>query len=101
MVPPIEQLTPHGHDMQFGTNVLGHFYLTQLLLPTLISSAKSSPDGHARVVVLSSSYHWMAPTPSEGGPVVYESLTEGPLRVKMGTRAMYCQSKAVSGSPFR
>ena len=44
MLPPIEQLTADGYDLQFGTNVLGHYYLTTLLLPTLISTAKVVPE---------------------------------------------------------
>jgi retinol dehydrogenase-12 len=50
MVPPIEQLTADGYDLQFGTNVVGPFYFTKLLLPTLLSTAKNSPDGHARIL---------------------------------------------------
>lgn len=96
MFPPISQLTTHGHDLQFGTNVLGHFYLNQLLLPTLVSSAKSSSDGHVRVVNLSSVGHIGAPSVENGGPVVYETLVEGKRRNKMGTIELYYQSKAVS-----
>lgn len=98
MTCPIDQLTVHGHDMQFGTNVLGHFYLTQLLLPTLLASTKTS-DGHAaRIVNVSSSGHWGAPTVKKGGPVVYDTITDGPKRRKVGSFGMYFQSKAVSGS---
>lgn len=91
----MELLTAHGHDMQFGTNVLGHFYLTQLLLPILISSAKSSNDKHVRVVNVSSNGHWNAPPPTKGGPILYNTLVDGPARNKMATQPMYFQSKAV------
>jgi NAD(P)-dependent dehydrogenase (short-subunit alcohol dehydrogenase family) len=92
------QLTKHGHDLQFGTNTLGHFYLTQLLLPTLISSAKESIDGtgKTRVVNVSSSGHWFAPTPKQGGPIILDSLIDGPKRNTFTTQDMYFQSKAVS-----
>ena len=43
--------TPDGFEQQFGTNYLGHYLLTQLLLPAI---QKAAP---ARVVSLSSSGH--------------------------------------------
>jgi NAD(P)-dependent dehydrogenase (short-subunit alcohol dehydrogenase family) len=50
MAPP-RRLTVDGFASQFGTNHLGHFALTGLLLPTLMSAPKP------RVVTLSSSAH--------------------------------------------
>ncbi|WP_339264720.1 SDR family NAD(P)-dependent oxidoreductase [Paenibacillus sp. FSL W8-0187] len=47
MFPPL-QLTKDGFESQFGGNHLGHFALTGLLLPRLISTPKS------RVITLSS-----------------------------------------------
>ncbi len=51
--------TPHlrtvdGFDLQFGTNHLGHFALTGLLLPQLVAS------GDARVVTVASQAHRIA-----------------------------------------
>ena len=49
------RLTADGFEMQFGTNHLGHFALTGLLLPALL--AGSLREGPARVVTLSSMVH--------------------------------------------
>jgi NAD(P)-dependent dehydrogenase (short-subunit alcohol dehydrogenase family) len=48
MAVPTRELTVDGFERQFGTNVLGHFALTGLLLPALAKS------GAPRVVTLSS-----------------------------------------------
>ncbi|KAK7462220.1 hypothetical protein VKT23_007825 [Stygiomarasmius scandens] len=76
--------------VSFATNVLGHFYLTKLLLPTPISTAESISD-KVRVVTLSSSVPYLAK---------YEfnmaSLKDGPERRKMNPMTMYPQSKTVS-----
>ena len=51
MTPPKYRETPEGHELQFGTNHLGHFALTGLLLPALLKS--ESP----RVVTVASIAH--------------------------------------------
>jgi NAD(P)-dependent dehydrogenase (short-subunit alcohol dehydrogenase family) len=51
MAPPKRQQTKDGFEMQFGTNVLGHFALTGLLLPALERSERP------RVVTLASIAH--------------------------------------------
>ncbi|KAL1746023.1 NAD(P)-binding protein [Schizophyllum fasciatum] len=87
MMTPMEQLTAQGYDAQFGTNVLGHFYLTKLLLPILLQTTKSSPDGHSRVIHTSSMMHWQAET------VDVETLTDTPRRRKASKDLLYGQSK--------
>ena len=47
--------TMDGHDIQFGTNHLGHFLLTNLLLPALRTSAQSGFS--TRIVILTSMAH--------------------------------------------
>ncbi|KAG8747713.1 hypothetical protein FRC10_011840 [Ceratobasidium sp. 414] len=61
MTPPIEMKTATDYDVQFGTNVLGHYLFTTLLLPVLIHTAQTSPRGHVRVVNVASSMHRFAP----------------------------------------
>ncbi len=51
MIPPLGR-TEDGFETQFGTNVLGHFALTGLLLPLL------NRTPHARVVTMASIAHW-------------------------------------------
>ncbi|KZV62174.1 NAD(P)-binding protein [Peniophora sp. CONT] len=53
---PRDKLTPQGYDMTVGTNVLGPFLFTQLLLPIL-----SSPTSKGRVISTSSVTHYFAP----------------------------------------
>ncbi|WP_051950832.1 oxidoreductase [Actinacidiphila yeochonensis] len=52
MAPP-RRTTADGFELQFGTNHLGHFALTGLLLPALVTAPA------ARVVTISSSLHTM------------------------------------------
>ena len=47
--------TEDGFDMQIGTNHLGHFLLTQLLMPLIRKSAASGH--HPRIVIVSSLGH--------------------------------------------
>lgn len=94
MAAPIENLTKDSYDLQFGTNVLGHFHLTSLLLPALLKSPAP------RVINVSSIGHRY---PQSGG-IKFETL-KGP---KKGTwipilafserYAYYGQSKLVRDS---
>jgi NAD(P)-dependent dehydrogenase (short-subunit alcohol dehydrogenase family) len=105
MWTPIEQLTADGYDLQFGTNVLGmtipipqgyvislaspgHFYFTKLLLPTLVATAKTSPDGKTRVVNTASIVH------SFDG-LNFDTFMDSPARTRIGTKVLYNQSKRV------
>jgi NAD(P)-dependent dehydrogenase (short-subunit alcohol dehydrogenase family) len=51
MAPPKRASTLDGYELQFGTNHLGHFVLTGMLLPVLLESP------HARVVTVASVAH--------------------------------------------
>ena len=51
-----------GHDIQLGTNHIGHFLLTKLLLPTLQKTA-AEPHSDVRVVSVASEAFNMSPAP--------------------------------------
>ncbi|KAG9097178.1 hypothetical protein FS749_006886 [Ceratobasidium sp. UAMH 11750] len=92
MVSPVELKTADGYDLQFGTNVLGHYLFTTLLLPTLIHTAQTY--GTARVAHTSSGAHWAAPP----GGINYATLPPNDpqadaARRKMGSAALHAQSK--------
>ncbi|KAJ7613242.1 NAD(P)-binding protein [Mycena polygramma] len=58
--PPPDMLTAQNHDLQFGTNVIGHFFFTELLLPALAKSYEETKIP-ARVLHTSSIGHKFAP----------------------------------------
>ncbi|KXX75638.1 Short-chain dehydrogenase TIC 32, chloroplastic [Madurella mycetomatis] len=55
------QATPEGIEQQFGTNHIGPFLFTNLLLPLLRNAAKTSPPGATRIVSLTSAGHRLSP----------------------------------------
>jgi NAD(P)-dependent dehydrogenase (short-subunit alcohol dehydrogenase family) len=60
MTPPRRMETADGFELQFGTNVLGHFALTALLMPALQQAAAASSTNAAerpRVVTIASIAH--------------------------------------------
>jgi NAD(P)-dependent dehydrogenase (short-subunit alcohol dehydrogenase family) len=56
MAPPKRLETADGFELQFGTNVLGHFALTALLMPALELAATESSD-RPRIVTIASIAH--------------------------------------------
>lgn len=55
------QATPEGIEQQFGTNHIGPFLFTNLLLPLLRKAAETNPPGATRIVSLSSAGHRLSP----------------------------------------
>ncbi|KAJ3520646.1 hypothetical protein NM688_g9131 [Phlebia brevispora] len=86
MWSPLDWLSPDGYDIQWATNVMGHWYLTELLMPALIEGAKTSPDRHARVVTTSSAA-------ANFSTIDYDTFRDGPQRQKLGNVGLYYQSK--------
>ncbi|VDB84628.1 unnamed protein product [Peniophora sp. CBMAI 1063] len=82
---PMDQLTAQGYDMQLGTNVIGHYHFTTLLLPAL--EAASASGEKARVVNTSSSGAYLA------RDFFYDSAKDGPVRRKHNPTDMYLSSK--------
>ncbi|KAJ4124498.1 hypothetical protein NW754_000193 [Fusarium falciforme] len=54
-VPPA--LTKDGYEIQFGTNHMGHAYLTKLLMPVLEKTSQTKVEAKSRVVCLASHGH--------------------------------------------
>jgi len=86
MWAPCELLTADGYDLQFGTNVVGHFFFTKLLIPALVAGKDTSPDHHARVVTTSSGAAY-------GYTLNFDAFKDSPARRRMMTNTLYSQSK--------
>ncbi|KAF8313598.1 NAD(P)-binding protein [Clavulina sp. PMI_390] len=108
---PRSEVTIHGHDVAFGVHVLGHFYLTRLLLPTLLATVTSTP-GEVRIVNMSSNAHFAAPMAKrdKNGNIIdgkaagvwYGTLVKGEERdkVNLDEAVLYPQSKVVRYDSF-
>ncbi|PCH41871.1 NAD(P)-binding protein [Wolfiporia cocos MD-104 SS10] len=83
---PLDLLSTDGYDLQFATNVLGHYYFTKLLLPSLLAGKETAPDHHARIIHTSSSGAYLY-------TINWESFRDGPARRKMSTEQLYYQTK--------
>ncbi len=82
MGPPKRIETADGFELQFGTNVLGHFALTGLLMPALELAAAESADP-PRIVTIASIAH-------KGGRIHFDDLQS---TRSYSPRAAYQQSK--------
>jgi len=88
MIPPVEEITVQNYDTQFGTNVMGHWLFTELLLPALLAATDASPTHEkARVVTVSSSANYL----TKG--IDFEAIADGPKRRKLDTWGLYYNSK--------
>ncbi|EPT02095.1 NAD-binding protein [Fomitopsis schrenkii] len=83
---PTDWLTDDGYDMTFGVNVVGHFLLTQLLMPALEAGKDTSPDHYSRIIWLSSFGSYLS-------TLHWDTLKDTPQRKKVRPEALYAQSK--------
>jgi retinol dehydrogenase-12 len=81
--------TPQGHEIQFGTNHLGHALLLKLLNPPLLSTA-SSTNSLPRVISLSSKGHAHTAALPTGG-IAFPTLKS--LQPELSSVNKYTQSK--------
>ncbi|VDC04425.1 unnamed protein product [Peniophora sp. CBMAI 1063] len=89
---PRDKLTAQGYDMTVGTNVLGPFLFTQLLMPALCHPGAHSNIEKGRVISTSSVTHYFAPHFDT------DVARPGPARDKLGRDALrndvlYAQTK--------
>ncbi|KKY14962.1 putative short-chain dehydrogenase [Phaeomoniella chlamydospora] len=90
MVPPAGSRTPMGHDLEIGTNCLGPFLFTQLLLETMKKSVSLESElSKVRIVWVAS---MMALGTPEGGVIFDKSA--GHPKVLKDKMENYMQSKA-------
>lgn len=56
-----QKTTQEGIEGQFGANHIGHFLLTNLLMPQLLTAARSNASGSTRIINLTSLGHRLSP----------------------------------------
>lgn len=81
-IPKWDQKTEDGIELHFGTNHLGHFLLTRLLMERIEANS-------ARIVIVSSSLH-------QYGKINFETIAKCvdlPNQIKRGRNALYNNSK--------
>jgi retinol dehydrogenase-12 len=86
MTPPAGSTTTQGYELQWGTNVVGHFVLQQLLMPLLIESAKHT---QVRIIWVSSDASGMSPSPDG---IFWDDING--TKTKRLQFSLYAQSKA-------
>jgi retinol dehydrogenase 12 len=95
MQPPAGSKTKQGYEIQWGTNVVAHFLLSQFLMPVLLATAKTAPEGTVRAVWTSSDGHHLYSPKPDG--VDWEDIkVRKPVDWKPSKSSMeyYGQSKA-------
>lgn len=95
---PYGSKTKQGYELQWGTNVVAHFVMSQLLMPALVTTAKQEAPGSVRAVWVSSDGHInFSPAPDGidwGNITVKSPEWTGDMAV------MKCYGRAKLGTPY-
>lgn len=90
VLDPPEALTAEGYDMTFGTNVVGPFYFTELLVRALYKA--STPNSKSRIVNFSSQMGILGASVFGSG-LDFSTFKDSPNRRKLSPTTLYNQSK--------
>jgi NAD(P)-dependent dehydrogenase (short-subunit alcohol dehydrogenase family) len=82
--PKTQEITPEGNEATFVANHLGHFVMTERLLPLLRRAAAGAAPGATRIINVSSSAHESAPGFDWDDPQMFQNFV--PIRA-------YCNAK--------
>ncbi|KAF2497067.1 NAD(P)-binding protein [Lophium mytilinum] len=88
MTPPVGAKTAQGYELQWGTNVVGHFLLQKLMMPLLLASAQDDEEP-LRIIWVSSDGSMMSPSPDG---VYWDNINNA--NGKLSPWNLYTQSKA-------
>ncbi|GLY75312.1 SDR family oxidoreductase [Actinoallomurus iriomotensis] len=92
MTPPSHQVTKDGFELQFGTNHLGHFALTQGLLP-LLREGKARVTHQTSVAARSGAINW-DDLNWENGYDARKAYSQSKIAVGLFARELDARSKA-------
>jgi retinol dehydrogenase-12 len=86
MRPPAGSKTVQDYELQWGTNVVGHFVFQQLMMPLLLASAKQT---QVRIIWVSSDGSGLSPSPDG---IFWDDING--TKTKLSPWNFYTQSKA-------
>jgi retinol dehydrogenase 12 len=87
MTPPSGTKTAQGYEVQWGTNVIGHFLFQQLMLPLMQNAARQ--NGESRIIWVASDGSKLSPAPDG---IYWDDLNGD--KNGLSPWNLYCQSKA-------
>jgi retinol dehydrogenase-12 len=87
------ETSKQGYELQWATNVLGHHYVTKLLVPILQETSKKAPEASVRVIWVSSGSASLQSPENDGG-ILWEDINFERVSSGFGNYLAYGQSKA-------